>query len=394
MRFLSSFLKCLMMVVVLLGVSAGDGFAKTKAQASKNEASKKSDSSKTSSDVATSKNGWQVRMSRDEKGNFGYCVMSADFNNDLSLAVALSPKQEINIGIGVPKAGFSKEEKHPMNVAIGKSYSKDAVAIAANPELLLLPMHQDKALYSALRSGSVIILTGREDATKFALKNMAKGLDALQTCVDVGTGKTKMPTEASAKAGEKGAAASGKKSKAGDFPPSLKGLLVQAGLKNLELVSIPDPAKAPVDFGWKTAGLFGGMRERKVPDEATIEKMTEVMENGYKKQCTGKFTATKGAAEKYSGVDIRTMGVGCEMKERKVYVSLLIYLTDNKLFTMFMHESDDNNVDAANKARDSIAALIRQLAKEQSAEKPAAKTEAAPAAVATPAAEPAKDPAP
>lgn len=407
MRFLSSFLKCLMMVVVLCGVGAGDASAKTKSHSAKPAAAKKA----APGDVATSKAGWQVRMSRDEKGNFGYCVMSAEFNNDLSLAIALSPKQEINIGIGVPNAGFTKDEKHQMNVAIDNLYSKTgAVAIAANPELLLIPMHQDKELYAALRAGNAITLTGKEDATKFALKNMDKALAGLQTCVDVGTGKTKMPPEAAGKAGDKTAAASGKKPKAGEFPPSLKGLLVKAGLKDLQLVNIPDPAKAPVDFGWHTAGLFGGMRERPVPPEATIEKMTDIMENGYKKQCTGKFTATKGAVEKYSGIDIRTMGVGCDMKEHKVYVSLLIYLTDNHLFTMFMHESDDYNVAVADKARDSIAALIRQLAKEEPPAKPAAKPAektdstpaaapvAAPAASApadtTPAIEPAKEAAP
>ena len=144
MRFLSSFFKCLMMVVVLFGVTAGEASAKAKAHhASKPAASKKSESA-TPSDVATSKSGWQVGMIKDDKGNFSYCLMRAEFNNDLSLAFALSPKQEINIGIGVPKAGFSKDEKHPMNVAIDNAYSKDAIAIAANPELLLLPMHQDK----------------------------------------------------------------------------------------------------------------------------------------------------------------------------------------------------------------------------------------------------------
>ncbi len=398
MRFLSSFFKCLMMVVVLLGVTAGEASAKAKAHASKPAASKKSESA-TPSDVATSKSGWQVGMIKDEKGNFGYCLMRAEFNNDLSLAFALSPKQEINIGIGVPKAGFGKDEKHPMNVSIDKAYSKDVVAIAANPELLLLPMHQDKELYAALRSGKSISLTGKEDATKFALKHTSDALKRLQTCVDVGTGKVKMPAEASGKAAS---ASGGKKGKQPAFPPSLKGLLVKAGFKDLELVTITDPSKAPVDYGWKTNGLFGGMRERQVPPDATIEKMTDIMEAGYKKQCTGSFTINKGAIENYSGIDVRTMNVGCNMKEHNAYVALLIYLTDNHLFTMFMHEGDGNNKEAANKARDSIAVLIRELAKEQPPEKPQEKpaekpqgaAEPAPASAPQPAAaEPASDPA-
>lgn len=378
LRFSSFFLACFVVAVLGAGMHA-DALAKTKEHgashaAAKKESAKNSDkNSSKDSDVASSKKGWEVGMIKGEKGEFSYCLMRAEFDNDLSFAIALSPKQEINLGIGVPKAGFTKDEKHPMTVSIDKLYSKDAVSIAANPELLLLPMHQDKKLFDALKNGKVISLAGKEDSTKFALKNMAKALQGLQTCVDVGTGKKKMPDEPA-----------GKKGKSAAFPPSLKGLLDKAGLKDLEILTIKDPSKAPVDFGWKTQGLFGGMRERPVPPEATIEKMTDIMEGGYKKQCTGTFTITKGDIETYSGVKVRTLNVGCDMKEHNAYVALLIYLTDNHLFTMFMHEGDNTNKDAANKARDSLAALIRQIAKEpsdkESPNKPASPAAPAPQA--------------
>lgn len=384
MRILSSFsarsfLKCFLIAVLVLGAGADDAYAKTKTPA-KSAAKKES----APSDVAQSKNGWQVGMIKGEKGEFSYCLMRAEFNNDLSFAIALSPKQEINLGIGVPKAGFTKEEKHQMKVSVG-SYSKDAVAIAANPELLLIPMHEDKPLMDALRTGKVIALTGKEDATKFGLKNMDKALAGLQECVDVGTGKKPMPKEAAAPAG-KGAAADAKGGKKPVFPPSLKALLQKAGLKDLEIVDITDPKKAPVDFGWKTNGLFGGMRERPVPAEATIEKMTELMEGGYKKQCTGAFTSTKGEIENYPGIQMRTMNVGCDMKEHNAYVALFIYLTDNHLFTMFMHEGDGANKESANKARDQVANLLRAIAKEPP---PAAAKGTAPAAPAAASAAPA-----
>ncbi|MDX1921686.1 MAG: hypothetical protein SFW65_00965 [Alphaproteobacteria bacterium] len=382
----SSFLKCFLIAVLMLGTSAGDVHAKTKESAK--AASKKAESkSEAKSDVAQPKEKWQVGMIKGEKGEFNYCLMRAEFNNDLSFAIALSPKQEINLGIGVPKAGFTKDEKHQMNVSIGSVYNKDAVAVAANPELLLIPMHEDSKLMDALRGGKMIALTGKEDSTKFALKNMPQALDGLKTCVDVGTGKKPMPQQpAEAPAGKDGKKAAAKEIK---FPPSLKALLDKAGLKDLEILTIKDPSRAPVDFGWKTQGLFGGMRERPVPAEATMEKMTELMEGGYKKQCSGTFNVTKGEIENYSGIQMRTMNVGCEMKEHNAYVALFIYLTDNHLFTMFMHEGDGTNKDAANKARDQVANLLRQIAKEPppSSAKSTAPAASAPApAPATPAA--------
>jgi hypothetical protein len=368
----------------LLGATAGDVLAKSKSGEAKPAASKKDASKKeeSSSDVAQSKKGWEVGMIKGEKGEFNYCLMRAEFNNDLSFAIALSPKQEINLGIGVPKAGFDKEEKHPMKVTVDGAYSKDAVAIAANPELLLLPMRQDKALMDALRTGKTISLIGKEDSTKFALKNMDKALQGLKTCVDVGTGKVKMPAQAAQEpvgkeqAGKGLVGKDGKKPKGPIFPPSLKALLVKAGLKDLEIAVINDPSKAPVDFGWKTNGIFGGMRERPVPPEATIDKMTEIMEAGYKKQCTGTFTITKGEIESYDGIKMRTLNVGCDMKEHNAYVALFIYLTDNHLFTMFMHEGDGANKEPINKARDSVAGLLRQIAKEPAPAKAAPAKEA------------------
>ncbi len=380
MRMLGSFLNVFLIAVLVLGAGASDAYAaKAKTPAKKTESK-----SEAKSDIAQPKDKWQIGMIKGEKDEFNYCLMRAEFNNDLSLAIALSPKQEINLGIGVPKAGFTKDEKHQMNVSIGTAYAKDAVAIAANPELLLIPMHQDSALMDALRGGKMIALTGKEDSTKFALKNMPQALDGLKTCVDVGTGKKPMPQRpAEAPAGKDGKKAAA--GKAPQFPPSLKALLEKAGLKDLEILTINDPGRAPVDFGWRTQGLFGGMRERPVPAEATMDKMTELMEGGYKKQCTGAFSITKGEIENYSGIQMRTLNVGCDMKEHKAYIALFIYLTDNHLFTMFMHEGDDTNKDAANKARDQVANLLRQIAKEPPP--PSAKS-APPASAPAPAAAP------
>lgn len=307
---------------------------------------------------ATPKAAWQVGMMKDPKGNFGYCMMRAPYSSGLSLAVALSPKQEINLGIGVPKGGFGKEEKHQIIVGIDKIYKKGAVALAADPELLIMPMSADKDLMSALRKGKMLILTGREDESRFSLAGIGKALDGLKQCVDVGTGKIKAPAAPPAQE----AKAEGKKPAPGSFPPALKNMLLKAGVKDLQVVAIKDPSKAPVDFAWRTQGVFGGMRERPVPAEATIEKMSEVIEKGYKSQCQGMFANKLGTVEDIGGVKMRTAEISCQMKEGLAYVSLFFYLTDTHLFTLFLHETSGTNKDKADAARDSIAAFIRQLA--------------------------------
>lgn len=311
---------------------------------------------------ATLKGDWQVGMIKDDKGAFGYCLMRGVFNNDLSLAVALSPKQELNLGVGVPKAGFAKDEKHQMIVSIDKLFKKGAVAVAAEPELLIMPMGNDKNLVTSLRKGKVLVLAGREDEARFSLSKISKALDGLKQCVDVGTGKIK-PSEA--KTDAPAADKKGKQGKAGQFPQGLKDMLVKAGLSDLEIVPIKDPSKAPVDFAWRTAGVFGGMRERKVPEEATIEKMTDILEKGYKGQCNGTFENKLGEIEDIGGIKMRKADISCQMKEQHAYVSLFFYLTDTKIFSFFMHETNAEGKEKANGARDKIAAFIRELAKQE-----------------------------
>jgi hypothetical protein len=238
-----------------------------------------------------------------------------------------------------------------------------------------------------LKNGKVLSIEGPEDVALFSLKGSGKALEILQKCVDAGTGKIKMPAAAAAPmaAGAAPAEAMGSKAASGKpakFPPSLLKLLKDSGLKNLQLVSIPDPSKAPVDFAWRTNGALGGLREREVPPDITLEKMSGIIEDGYKKQCTGKFGSSLSTPENLPGVQLRTADFSCEIGDKKVDVALLLYVTDTHLFSMFMHEADGAHKSAATSARDAIAASIRKLAREQKP-KGAAAT-AVPAPPATP----------
>lgn len=315
---------------------------------------------------ATIKGAWQVGMVRNPKQEFNYCLMRGKYDNDLTLSIALSSRQEINIGVDLPGADLKRDDKYEMLVTIDNIYQKGAAALAGEKELIITPMGPDEKLMAALKKGKVLTLTGREDRARFALKGTSQGLKELKTCVDVGTGKIKEPPQ------------SAEKVKPGEFPAGLKQLLENAKLKNLEIVPVKDLQKSPVDFAWRTENIVGGMRERKVPADTTIEKMSDLVEKGYKDQCNGIFTPSFGAIEELPGIKLRTVGISCQMAGRNAYISLLIYLTDTNLFTLFMHESDMDSKAKADGARDSIAALIRNLAREQ-ADKEQADKKPAPA---------------
>lgn len=305
--------------------------------------------------AATPKGDWGVGMIKDDKGKFDYCLMRAPYSNGLSLALALSPKGELNIGVQVPKAEYKKEDKFPMVVAVDGKLDRQRVAVPVNPELLLTPMGPDKDLIAAIRKGKVLSMKGPEDTAYFKLKGTGKAFDNLQKCVGVGTGKIKETAQA-APAGKAGAK--------GGFPPGLLQLLKESGLSDVEPMNVPDPSKSPVDLAWKANGVMGGLRERPVPKEETIEKMTDLIEGSFKKQCSGTFNATNTDVEKLPGLQLRKADVSCQMDKHTVNVALLLYRTDEGLFSMFMHEGPDDKKDAAMKARDGVAESIRKMAKE------------------------------
>jgi hypothetical protein len=320
------------------------------------------------------KGDWSVSMAKGEKDAFAYCLMRGSYSNGLQLAVALSPKKEVNIGVNVPDAGFKDGEHHPMAIAVDDLIRKEGPGFAPQPDLIMVPVGADSKVLTALRRGKVLSVEGPEDVAHFSLKGTSKALASLQDCVDVGTGKKKAPDPALA------GGAPGKGEKKG-FPQSLLALLKDAGLKDVEPVAIPDPSKAPIDFGWKTNGIMGGLRERPVPADMTLEKMRDVIEAGYKKECANMFQSSSTPVETLPGVKLSTVDVSCQIGDKVAHVALLIYLTDTKLFSLFMHEGQNELKAKAVEAREAIANAIRKLAREQSGKaspQPAAASPAVP----------------
>lgn len=314
---------------------------------------------------AKPKKEWSVGMvkgdpAKGEGDKFAYCMMHAPYDNGLTLAVALSPKGEVNVGVQVPSASFKSTDKFPMTITIDKNIKRERPSIAATPELLLTPLGPDKEVLTGLRKGSVLGMAGPQDTAYFSLKGTSKGLTRLQECVDAGTGKAKPVAE-------KKTAKSGK---APEFPPGLMQLLQESGFNDIQIVPIDDPSKAPVDFAWRTNGVFGGVRGRPMPADVTIEKMTDMIESGFKNQCKGTFTASMGEIESATGMKLRKGEISCKMEKESIDVALLLYLTDAKVFTMFMHEAPLEKKADAIKARDAVTATIKKLA-EKPEEKPA-----------------------
>ena len=290
---------------------------------------------------------WRVGPVNALDGKFAYCVAENRFASGHGLIIARNTPGELNIAVAIPGAQLPVDQRWEVKVQVDETV-REKVAVAMQPDLLVVPQGKDEELFGLLQRGRQLTVLSASDRVAFQLKGTGKALADLKTCA------------------EKAEPAPAKTAKAPKmpFPDALGEILAQAGLREVEPVSFTDvpEEKRPADYAWRVGRVFGGVRERTVGGDATLEALTNEYVDTLKAKCPGKANATLSAAETLQDVEIRTGSVDCEAKEESVHVALTFYLTASRLFTTFFHEGPAADAAVSDKARDNITTVIRRLA--------------------------------
>lgn len=293
--------------------------------------------------------GWQVVAVRDPNDQLVFCRAEVlDPTTKLTLAVALSPKNEVNIGIKVPDGGFNKGEGFDVTLGLDNDWSKKVQAESAMSELLLIRLGVNNDFLQRFGKAAVLRVVGDADATEFKLKGSGKVVQQLQACVK----------NAPAETGQKAAAKD-----AGDFPIGLAALLQAAGL-TVQPVPLPDVPGRAVDYAWTTnvgsVAVDGGFRE--MPNAAgNLQGMVAAQLAPYKKECGAK-NIKEQKAEILPTLSLQSVDIACQ----KEFAAFLFYKTNTNIFAMVIHRGDSA---AAKAARDKISVVVRRLGKEDKANK-------------------------
>lgn len=292
---------------------------------------------------------WRVGPVNALNGSFAYCVAENRFTSGHGLIIARNTPGELNIAVAIPGARLPQDKQWDVKVQVDDT-TREKVAVAMQPDLLVVPQGKDEELFGLLQRGRQLAVVSASDRVAFQLKGTGKALADLKTCAEKAV---PAPPRQAAK----------EKPKA-PFPEALGEILAQAGLRDIEPVTFTDVPedKRPADYAWRIGRVFGGVRERTVGDGATLAALSGEYVDALKAKCPGKANATLADAESFEGVEIRTGSVDCEAKEEPVHVALTFYLTASRLFTAFFHEGPAADAAVADKARDNITAVIRRLA--------------------------------
>ena len=301
---------------------------------------------------------WELRAVKTPDGQFSYCVTQSKFDSGHVLVIARTKTGEVNIALGIPGARLPADERWSVKLSVDDKATRDRAATAAQADLLVVPLGGDEEIYGLLGSGKQLNIQSNTDRIAFQLKGTKKVLGDLRSCAEKAGAGFETKAAAPAKL---------------PFPEPLTAMLAAAGFRELQPVGFEGVPvnERPADFAWRMGPLFGGVRERQVISDSSLAELATEYTDGLKKRCPGEAVVALGEPETLPGLTLRSGSVDCTMKDGALHISLLYYLTDARLFTVFFHEAPAAEKENANKARDSIAGVIRDVTRKAAAKPPA-----------------------
>ena len=307
-----------------------------------------------------------------QTNQFSHCAISRPYGNGLTLALLMSPRYELNIGLMNPawtllpdeeadpaaeaeaeaepdEEEEGEEEPPSAEVSIDGVYQRVFPVRIAGDTILMVTTGIDDQLIDLLMRGNNLDVATEYGNYRFALTGTFNSVTALRGCVDTARALT---AQARAAGGRPGAAPL--------TGQALVSILRGAGLENAA-VATQDSAASPLglSYAWTLGTLTGGVHQSpRQSAQVEIDKFTELYVDQWESTCTEDFQQSPAPAEiirdRY-GLKSVTMQCG------GTYVSLFVALDDN-FYNAFFHQGPLASRDLVDDATDGIRRLIREQA--------------------------------
>lgn len=317
--------------------------------------------------------GWTGGAKGDaDSGRMTHCAISREYGNGLTLALLMSPRYELNIGLLNPAWSLLEEEEaetasesepaEPTDedeeelpptaqVAVDGVYEREFPARPVGDSILMVTTGVDDQLIELLMRGNNLDVATDYGNYRFALTGTFNSVTALRSCID---------TARSLAVQARGAAPAQSTPMTGQ---GIVSILRQAGMEDAS-VAVPDAASSPLAlaYAWSRGSLSGGVHQSpRQSQQIEIDKFTEAYIDQFEGNCTQAFQRSEDESQilrdRYA---FKTASMQCGDDASGVYVSLFVAL-DDEFYTAFFHQgpvSDKSQVDGA-------TGQIRQVIQQQ-----------------------------
>lgn len=311
-----------------------------------------------------------------ETGEFSHCAISRPYSNGLTLALLMSPRYELNIGLlnpnwnllpdeedeaeaaeaeAEPEPEEEDEDEEPpvAEVNVDGAFVKPFPVRAVSDTVLMVTTGVDDQLVDLLMKGNNLDVATDYGNYRFALTGTFNSITALRGCIDTAR---RLAAEARATAGQaRPSALTGE---------GLVSILRNSGLENAA-VAPQDAASSPLalSYAWSLGALTGGVHQSPRTNRAVeIDKFTELYIDQFESTCTGEFSRSEGESEVIRDLyAVKSASMQCGDDASGHYVSLFVALDDNH-YTAFFHQSSVADRNLADDATNRIRRLIQSQA--------------------------------
>lgn len=311
----------------------------------------------------------------DDSGVFTHCAVSRPYGNGLTLALLMSPRYELNIGLlnpawnlqaeeseesasetepqVDPTADEEEEDQPPVAlVTVDGVYEREFPARPVSDSIVMVTTGVDDQLVELLMRGNNLDVATEHGNYRFALTGTFNSIAALRGCIDTARrlaaeARTTAPAQSTPMTGQ-----------------GLVSILRQAGLDNAS-VAIPDSASSPLalSYAWSLGSLSGGVHQSpRQGQQIEIDKFTELYVDQFEATCTQAFQRSEDDSQvildRYA---LKTATMQCGDDASGFYASLFVAL-DGGFYTAFFHQGAVSQKAEVDAATGQIQSVIRQQA--------------------------------
>ena len=115
-------------------------------------------------------------------GRLQYCALEQKFVDQTRLTLAMSPAHQINFGLTIPQAGFTKGMNYELTYGFDDEPQQTVRAHALGEETVVLPLEVNPPFAKAIERAKSVVVGGGGKTLRYkldSLHNAVKTLDRL-----------------------------------------------------------------------------------------------------------------------------------------------------------------------------------------------------------------------